>query len=226
MNIVYNVGSIALIGICVFAGIKGHVLLAVLYFFASMAFLFVANLKNIIKEKTPKDDFEGEIRELMQKAEVTVAEMKNLATLVSKTALSLIKRSGRLGGYPEEEQEALKESFLRLLSDLKISEKDKKFVLEDYNKFTEIDYASMLLESRIPVNWPREELRKRRDLLDMIVTDCPSPEEIEALLIRNDALSKNHKDVLEDFKYFRTYKEYRRPEMISKYKQLRKTMNL
>lgn len=213
-------------GVCVFAGLNDHMLLAILYFAASMAFLFVANLKKIIKDKVPQDSVEIEAREIVQKAELTIIEMQNLSKLVSRTALSLIKRSGRLGGYPEEEQEALKESFLRLLNNLNLSEEDRENVLEEYNKFIEIDYVIMLLESHIPVNWPKEELQKRREMLSNVGANCPSPDRIEELLIKNESLSKNHQEIVEDFKYFRKYKKYRRPEMISKYKKLRNTMNL
>jgi hypothetical protein len=226
MNIIYNIGSLALMGVCVFAGLNDHMLLAILYFFASMAFLFVANLQYIIKNKAPKDGFDVKGRELIQKAEVTIIEMQNLAKLVSRTALSLIKRSGRLGGYPEEEQEALKETFLRLLTDLNLSKEDRENVLEEYNKFIEMDYVFLLLGSHIPINWPKDELQKRREMLNNVVSNCPSPEQIEELLITNESLSKNHKDILEDYKFFRRYKEYRRPEMIPKYKELRNSMNL
>jgi hypothetical protein len=226
MNIIYNLGSMSLMGVCVFAGLNDHMLLAILYFAASMAFLFVANLKKIIKDKVPQDSVEIEAREIVQKAELTIIEMQNLSKLVSRTALSLIKRSGRLGGYPEEEQEALKESFLRLLNNLNLSEEDRENVLEEYNKFIEIDYVIMLLESHIPVNWPKEELQKRREMLSNVGANCPSPDRIEELLIKNESLSKNHQEIVEDFKYFRKYKKYRRPEMISKYKKLRNIMNL
>jgi len=84
----------------------------------------------------------------------------------------------------------------------------------------------MLLESRIPLKWPREALQRRRELLSNAVATCPAPEQVEELLIANNSLSKNHQEILEDFKYFRKYKKYRRPEMIAKYKDLRKTMNL
>ena len=96
MNIIYNIVSIALIGICIFAGFKDHITLAILCFIASLAFLFIANLKNIKKAKASKDGFEIEARELIQKAEVTITEMQDLAKLVSKTALSLIKKRGQV----------------------------------------------------------------------------------------------------------------------------------
>ncbi len=224
MNIIYNIGWMSSIGISFFAGFNDRIVLAILYFIASMVFLFVANLKHIIKDKVSKEGLANE--ELIQKAEVTIVEMQNLAKLISRTALSLIKRSGRLEGYPEEEQEALKESFLRLLYNLNLSKQDREDVLEEYNRFIEIDYVYLLLESHIPIKWPREELQKRRDMLSRAHSNRPSPEQIEELLIRNESLSTNHKDILEDFKYFRKYKKYRRPEMISNYKELRKTMNL
>jgi hypothetical protein len=226
MSIFYNIGSIALIGISAFYGINNNMPLALLYFFASMAFLFVANIERIIKDKAPKDGLEIEAIALIKKAEVTILEMQNLAKLVSKTALSLIKRSGRMDGYPEEEQEALKESFLKLLYNLDLSDRDIENVLEEFNKFIEIDYVYLLLESHIAINWPKEELQKRREMIKNVTSICPSPERIKELLERNDSLSSVHKDILEDFRYFRKYNRYRRPEMISKYKELRKTINL
>jgi hypothetical protein len=191
-----------------------------------MAFLLVANLKYITKDKAPDDGLEIKGREVIEQAEVTIIEMQNLAKLVSKTALSLIKRSGRPGGYPEEEQEALKESFLKVLHELNLSKRDREDVLEEYNKFIEMDYVDLLLKSHIAINWPKEELGKRREMLNNVFSDCPSPEQIEELLTRNGSLSKNHQDILEDYKYFHKYKEYRQPEMISKYSELRKVMNL
>ena len=224
MNTIYNIGWMSSIGISVYAGLNDRMVLAILYFIAFLAFLLVANIKHIIKDKEPKDGLA--IEDLIQKAEVTIIEMQNLAKLVSRTALSLIKRSGRMEGYPEEEQEALKESFLRLLNNLNLSEKDREDVLEEYNRFIETDYVSLLLESHIPIKWPKEELYKRRDMLSEVNSNRPTPEQIEELLIRNESLSINHKDIIEDFKYFRKYKRYRRPEIISKYQELRKVMNL
>ncbi len=226
MNIIYNIVSITLIGVCILAGFKDHMSLAVLCFLASMAFLFIANFKNIKKAKASKDGFEFEARELIEKAEVTITEMQDLAKLVSKTALSLIKRSGRLGGYPVEEQEALKESFLRLLSDLSLSEEDREYVLEEYNKFIEIDYVFLLLGSKVPTNWPTEEQQKRKNMLRDLISNYPTPEEIEQLLESNGSLSDNHKEILEDYKYFCAKKKYRRPEMIADYKNLRNEMSL
>jgi len=226
MNIIYNIVSIALMVVCIFAGFKSHMPLAILCFLASMAFLFISNLKNIKKAKASKDGFEIEARELIEKAEVTITEMQDLAKLVSKTALSLIKRSGRVGGYSVEEQEALKESFLRLLSDLSLSDEDSEYVLEEYNKFIEIDYVFLLLGTHVPTNWPKEEQRKRKDMIKDVISNYPTPEEIETLLERNSSLSDNHKEILEDYKYFRANRKYRRPEMISDYKNLRNEMNL
>ena len=226
MNIIYNIVSIALIGICIFAGFKDHIDLAILCFLASLAFLFIANLKNIKKAKASKDGFEIEARELIQKAEVTITEMQGLAKLVSKTALSLIKRRGRMGGYPIEEQEALKKSFLGLLSELNLSDREREHVLEDYNRLTEIDYVFLLLGDRVPTNWPGEEQEKLKEMFKDLLSKYPPPEEIEKLLERNGSLSKNHKEILEDYKYFCEHKKYRRPAIIANYKKLRNEMNL
>jgi len=226
MYIIYNIVSISLIGLCVFAGLNGHTPLAILCFLASMAFLFIANIKNIKKAKASKDGFEFEARDLIQKAEITITEMQDLAKLVSKTALSLIKRSGRAGGYPVEEQEVLKESFLGLLKDLRLSEADREYVLEEYNQFIEIDYTFMLLGHKLPIEWPTEEQQKRKAMMKDVLSQNPSPEEIEELLERNGSLSDNHKEILEDYKYFRANRKYRRPEMVAEYKNLSRELTL
>ena len=209
-----------------YAGLKGLVELPIVCLIASLAFLFIANIKNIKSAKATKSGFEFEAQEVIHKAEVTISEMQDIAKLVAKTALSLIKRSGRMGGYPEEEQEALKNRFLQLLSDLNISDEEKNVILEDYNKFIEIDYVFLLLGHMVPTSWPPEEQRKRKEMIRDVITSYPSPEEIEELLVTNDAMTDNHRIVLEDYKYFRNNKRYRRPEAISEYKKLRNEMNL
>jgi hypothetical protein len=131
-----------------------------------------------------------------------------------------------MGGYPLEEQEALKKSFLRLLSELNLSDGDRENVLEDYNKFIEIDYVFLLLGHRVPTNWPKEEQEKRKEMLKNVISRYPLPEEVEELLERNGSLSENHKEILEDYKYFCEHKKYRRPAMIANYENLRNEMSL
>ena len=200
--------------------------LSLLCFLASLAFLVLANLKNVKKAKVSKDGFEIEARQLIEKAEVTIAEMQKLAKLVAKTALSLVKRSNRIGGYSVEEQEGIKESTLHLLNELNITEEDQINILNEYNKFIEIDYVFLLLGNQVPTSWTKEEQKKRKDMLDNIVTNYPSPEKIETLLQTNNSLTDKHIEIIEDYKYFRANKKYRRPEAISKYEKLRNELKL
>ena len=165
MHILYNIISVGSLVVCIVAGFKNNTPLSILCFLASMAFLFIANLKNIKKAKASKDGIEIEARDIIKKAEVTIVEMQKLAKLVAKTTLSLVKRSGRWDGYTVEEQEGIKASILNMLSELNISDEEQRYILYEYNKFIEIDYVFLLLGYQVPTGWPEEEQRKRRDML-------------------------------------------------------------
>lgn len=226
MNIIYNIISVCSLAVTVIAGFKDKTALAGLCFLSCLAFLFMANLKNIKSAKASKDGFEIEAREIIEKAEVTIHEMQELAKLVAKTSLSLIKRSGRLSSYPEEEQEALKDNILSLLSQLNISSDEQNFILEEYNKFIEIDYVFLLLGNQHPTGWSDEDIKIWKKMSSDVLNSYPSPQEIEELLERNNSLTDKHKEILDDYKYFQEKKKYRRPEIISKHKDLRNEIKL
>ena len=225
--ITYSIVSIALLIMCAVAAYKGLKTLPILFFIAALAFLFTGNLNVIKKAKASKDGFEIEARDLIAKAEVTISEMQDLSKLVARTALSSIKRSGRMmDGYPEEEAEVIKEEFLTLLSTLNLSEKDIEEVLTGYNNFVEVDYVFLLLGQKEPQNWSPEDKKIRKDMRSNLTKHCPDPEEIHSLLERNNSLSENHREILEDYKYFRQNGRYRRPDAISEYRELRSKMDL
>ena len=174
----YNVVSILSLIVCIVAGFKNQVALTTMCFLASMAFLFIANLDKIKKAKASKDGFEFEAREVIRRAEVTIVEMQNIAKIVAKTTLSLIKRSNRWDGYPLGDQERDKNAILKLLSDLDITLEDRNSILEEFNKFIEIDYCFLLLGSHVPFSWAKEEQARRKEMLTDILDSWPTPDEI------------------------------------------------
>jgi len=226
MNNLYNLISIISLCICIVAGFKNNLATATFCFLFTIAFLFVANIKNIKKAKASKDGFEFEARDILQKAEVTIHEMQDLSKLVAKTALSLVKRSSRLGGYPEEEQEEIKNNVLKLLEQLKVTAEEQEDILMEWHKFVEIDYVFLLLGNQVPSKWPKEEIQQWNEMRKDIISNRPTPEEIKVLLERNGSLSDLHKEIIEDYEYYCLHKHYRRPEIISIHRDLRNKLSL
>jgi hypothetical protein len=229
MTLVYNVASGILFILFIITGfLKENVTFTILCFLGMLACVFMANLKHIRKVTASATGFSLEARDVIEKATVTISEMQKLAKLVSRVALTQVKRTGRLGGVPDEEAENIKESFLTLLDELNLSPEDKKYVLKDYNKFVLHDFAIVLLGGCrcAPSSWPEEDRAKCKEMRASLLEKLPSPKEIEELLKRNNSLSETHKEILKDYEYFLTNKQYRRPEFIAKYRELYSSLSL
>jgi len=83
-----------------------------------VALLVAANLDRISEFKASKSGFEArtrEVREVIAEAKSTVSELQLLARNIGELTLSLVKRSGRFGGYNEDEKEKIKSSVLDVL---------------------------------------------------------------------------------------------------------------
>ena len=66
--------------------------------------MFFAHIDQIKKIKFGKSGFEAETKELNEligKAKVTINELQQIAIVVGSLTLSVVQRSGRIGGYDE-----------------------------------------------------------------------------------------------------------------------------
>jgi uncharacterized membrane protein len=211
--------SILLLIVGIIAGFNKCITLTILCFLGVAVLYCIKNADKIKNAKFSKDGFEFEFRRIMKEAEVTIAEMQELAKLVSKTALSSMKRMPIYGGYSIAQEETIKESFLKMLSKIKLSSKDIEYVLEEYNKYIEMDYVHLLLI----VNTSGLMQDEHNELIQMEACsedNYPSPEEIETYLEKHNFVDKLRKELLEDYKYFRANKKYRRPKVIANYDKL------
>lgn len=79
---------------------------------ASAVLLIMANLDQIAEFKASGAGIEARTRDVLARAQNTQNELQRLSKRVASISLSLVKRSGRLGGYSENEQEQIKSSVL------------------------------------------------------------------------------------------------------------------
>lgn len=226
MNICLNIISILLVICCVYAGLIKNYSTAGLCFVLAIAFLTIANIGKIKKLRATPSSFEIEAQETIRKAEITIQEMRELSKLVGQTALSLMKRSSRYGGYPEGEQEIIKENVLSIWSQIGIKEKEQEALLAEWHEYTEIDYVLLIMGSQVPSKWPKEEYEKWQEMRVDLRTNRPTPLEIKELLKNNNALSELHLESLKDYEYYIQHRKHRRPEFWRNHRKLMTKFNL
>lgn len=218
--------SLIAFGMCLYSGYQEHALGASFSFLLSLAFLIFANIDKIKKARASKDGFEVEMKEIIRKAEVTFSDLNELAKLAAQTSLSLVKRGARIGGFPISEQEAIKERVMAIVDQLSVTDVEQEVMLEDWHKFTEIDYVLLILGSHIPAKWPQEDQNKLSSIRHNLLKMRPSPTELRELLSKNNVLSKLHEEGIKDFEYYLENKRHRRLEFWIDQKDVSKQFNL
>jgi hypothetical protein len=155
---------------------------------------------------------EAKTREVIAKAENTLSELQLLARSMGELTLSLVKRSGRLGGYSDQEEESIKGRVLEVLRNLGIPERDLPGVLEEWHRSTEFDYAQAILGGNtVPSGVDNAVSEEWKALRTGGITKIPRPTEIRGFLEKHGLMTKARSEYLEDYEYYRTYKAHRRP---------------
>jgi hypothetical protein len=183
-------------------------------FLASMAFLFTANLDRISEFRASGTGVEAKTREIIAKAETTLTELQVLAKNIGTVTLSLVKRSGRLGGYADDEQESIRESVLQVLEKVGIPKADMPGVLAEWHTFTELDYAHAILGGHhAPDPMEPQIMEEWRALRSGGILKIPTPSEIRSFLERHGFLTEDSNEYLKDYEHYRQFKVHRRPEV-------------
>ena len=79
------------------------------------------NLDRISEFKASSKGIEARTRDVVARAETAIAELRLLAVQIAELTLSLLKRSGRMGGYTDDEETAFKDSVLGVLTKIGVS---------------------------------------------------------------------------------------------------------
>ena len=175
--------------------------------------LVTANLDRIAEFKASRSGIEAKTREIVARAETAVSELQLLAAQVAGLSLSLVKRQGRIGGYSDEEQDAIRTSIFGVLGKLGLSDETTKQVLRDWHRVVEFDHAHYILEaSHIPHTAPAGILEELKALRANGVASYASAQELRAFLSRSGYLSSEIEPLLQDYEYYSRNRTFRRPE--------------
>lgn len=181
------------------------------YFSAFVVLLIIANLDRISEFKAGKDGIEGKTRDIIRQAENAVDEIKILALQVATLSLSLVKRSGRLGGYSDAEADSIKESMLGILRQLRATHDEQLKVLEGWHDIEELDYIHLVLGGHTIPDGVSSEVTEEWKRLRRVEPSEVTPRILRAFLTEHDLLSEAAGEWLTDYEHFRSKRDHRRP---------------
>lgn len=211
----YYVAAVVFVVLGYIMGWVGKDVLVIPSFLSAVVCAAIANLDRIKSVKASTSGIEAVLNE----ARGAVKESRTLALVTSKMLLSLVKRTGRLGPYPDEQQNEIKLSVDRVLAEFDTTDKERKDVYSDWHKYVLIDYVFGILGGNvIPEKIDSQEMEAWRELRHRAgeTSDLPAPDEIETFLQRNGFLSPERAELIEDFRYYKKHLHQRRPDIWAK----------
>lgn len=212
-----TIAAIIMLAVGLYVGLFGHDYVMLMAFGGFVALLVAANLDRISEFKASKSGFEArtrEVSEVIAEAKSTVSELQLLARNIGELTLSLVKRSGRFGGYNEDEKEKIKSSVLDVLRKVGIPESEFSAILTEWYRFTEFDYAHGILGgSYIPESVDDAVLMEWESLREGGIVQIPDPETLRAFLSKHNFLNEEFEELLKDYEFFCSHKIHRRPDV-------------
>lgn len=206
------IASLISLGVGIWAGVQGFPGVLTVGFLAFAFLLFVANLDRIAEFKASGSGIEAKTRDVLQRAEHTLSELQSLAKIVSEANLSLVKRSGRLGGFDDDEEERIRSEVMGVLEDLKLTESERDMVLRDWHRLTEFDYALYILgHTRVPEGFDEEMRKEWKALRGM--SPIATPEQLREFLTNWGLLTPEREEQVRDYEHYLRYRTHRRPDV-------------
>lgn len=176
-------------------------------------FLVVANLDRISLFKASRSGVEAHTREVIERAESAVKEVQLLAAHVAQLSLSLIKRTGRWGGYTDEEQDAQQQSIIGVLQKLDVPKDSIESALTDWHRIVGFDYAIAILGgNHIPEDAP-EVMDEWNALRSGGIARYAAPDVLRAFLAKHAFMTPEIDDYVRDYEHYITHRVHRRPDV-------------
>lgn len=192
-------------------GYLGHMDLLIAGLFASLALLVTANLDAVAEFKASTGGIEARTREVVNRAEGAIAELRILALHAAEVSLSLAMRQGRWGGFSDEDLDRLKSSVMENLERLGIPSEQRALVFRDWHRIVEFDYVHHILGgNRIPDNASAEQMTEWKSMRDGGFAKFPSPDELDCFFRKTGYWNSSLGECIEDYRYYIRERQHRR----------------
>jgi hypothetical protein len=149
-----------------------------------------------------------EARQTIQQAQVTLAQLQKLGSLMGQFMIEEDAARGRLGSEPSPvEHEALRQSILDLLKSINLPDNELSKVATADRKWVIVDYVIGILysgNSRVPDNkreeWAKIYSRYTQGGVDKYAD--LTPDKLEDLFNRFGILDDHEKSMIENYRYY------------------------
>jgi hypothetical protein len=196
------------------AAFFGHLIPLATGLVGFVGLLTAANLDRLAEFKASRSGFEAKTREIVHRAETAISELQILAQHVAELSLSFVARSGRWGGYSDDEKETIRASVMDTLDRLGLPPTAKQSAMRDWHLLTEFDYTHVILGgSRVPETADKEARAAWDALRNLALPDVPSPTALRGFLTKHNFLTPPLSEYLEDYEHYIVHRAHRRPEV-------------
>lgn len=176
---------------------------------------FEAEMRELKQVKQDARQATEDAKETVVEAKATLIQVQKLATQTVGSVLDGVQMAGRLNGYSEHDKEMLKVKLLSSLDELNISKEEQRKMLEKHwDRYIFKDYTFMINDGTHLIKDLSPESRKElHELTEGGMTHIPSPNEMQTVLERANALTEKRKELLEDYRYYIQHHKHRRPSV-------------
>lgn len=214
MKWVLTVAALASLSAGIVLGTFGHLQVLWAAVGAALFLLVCANADRIAELSATRDGITAKTRDLVRRTEGALTELQMLGAQLAAIGLSLVKRQGRMGGYPVAEEERLRTTTLEVVQRLGVPEAKILEAMKEWHAFEDFDYVQGILGNyRIPS--PSSDTDMQGDWMKLRqapVGDGPRPEALRAFLVKHQLLDPFREALIEDYEYYLRHRRHRRPE--------------
>lgn len=178
-----------------------------------LLFAVIANIDLFKLLKIGTGGITAEAREVLQRTEDRLKEIRELAKLTAQTSLSLVVRSGRWGGLGPEVEEEMKDKMLAHLGELGVPDSELDTLLSDYHRYAIFDYAELAIKGTpTGLSLSPEEDTTWKDFRNFSPDKPPSPEELERNLLKFNFMTDGRREIIEAYRHYLIHYRHKDPE--------------
>jgi len=176
--------------------------------------LIAANLDRISEFTASTRGVTARTREVITRAESAVTQLQSLAAVVAEVTLSLVKRSGRLGGYTDVEEESIRDRVSAILENVSVPRHEWPRIFKEWRRITEFDYVHYIIGGNmIPNVGEGAAMEEWKALRAGGIGKVVTPDEVREYLTKHAFMTPERETYLEDYEHYRQHGEHRRPSV-------------
>lgn len=216
MKLVYGITGVVAAIAAVVVGVLGMPDVMIVSLILAMALLVAANSDRIARFKAGMGGIEAETRAVIDEARATIEQLRQVGKIAVQASLSLVMRSGRLGGFSDDEKEEIRRNSEAVLNEIGVTASEREDIFRDWHRVTCFDYTHFLLGRNQTPNELQEKpaLQAEWDALRRGgFANVPNADAVAAFLTKAGMINAARAELLEDYRFYEREKRHRRPEV-------------